>query len=78
MSSLLRSELQGRRGLDSNGFWDITLRYLFILFVFFLSGSGTSGAQGTRYPEVEIGSKAPDFSLPFATRDTIEFNEISL
>jgi glutaredoxin-dependent peroxiredoxin len=35
-------------------------------------------AQGTTYPPLTVGSQAPDFSLPFATKDSVGFGEISL
>jgi peroxiredoxin Q/BCP len=37
-----------------------------------------SPAQGVTYPPLPVGSEAPDFSLSFATRDSIGFGEVSL
>ncbi|HLF14785.1 MAG TPA: peroxiredoxin [Bacteroidota bacterium] len=37
-----------------------------------------SPAQGTVYPALSVGSDAPDFSLPFATKDSVGFGEITL
>ncbi len=37
-----------------------------------------SAAQGTTYPPLAVGTQAPDFSLPFATRDSIGSGELTL
>ncbi len=37
-----------------------------------------STSQGTTYPELPVGSDAPDFSLPFATKDSLGEGEITL
>jgi peroxiredoxin len=46
------------------------------LLAFFLPS--ITHAQGTTYPPLGIGSDAPDFSLPFATRDSIGFGDVTL
>ncbi len=37
-----------------------------------------SAAQGTTYPPLSIGTAAPDFSLPFSTRDSVGSGELTL
>ena len=37
-----------------------------------------SPALGSVYPALSIGLEAPDFSLPFATKDSIGFGEVTL
>jgi peroxiredoxin len=37
-----------------------------------------SFGQGITYPPLPVGATAPDFSLPYATRDSVGFGEITL
>lgn len=43
-----------------------------------LLATAASPGQGTTYPSLEVGSPAPDFSLPWASRDSLGAGEISL
>lgn len=54
------------------------MRALFLHF--FLVGllPVCSVAQGTTYPPLTVGTPAPDFSLPFATSDSIGSGELTL
>jgi peroxiredoxin len=52
-------------------------RIAFFLVLVIASGVSLE-AQGMRYPDVDRGSRAPDFSLPYATRDSLAFEELSL
>lgn len=54
------------------------MRFSILLLAILLVVPIPSLSQGTTYPPLNIGSEAPDFSLPFATRDSIGFGELSL
>jgi peroxiredoxin len=52
-------------------------RLLFALLLFGLLPV-TGAAQGVTYPPLPVGAQAPDFSLAFATKDSLGFGDISL
>lgn len=54
------------------------MRYALPILLTALLIQAPAPAQGTGYPALTVGSFAPDFSLPFATKDSVGFGEITL
>lgn len=54
-----------------------SLKTCYLIVLLYIAGT-VAPAQGTRYPEFHVGDDAPDFSLSYATKDSVGTKDIRL